>query len=401
MAIKVGGTTVINDSKQYQNLTGIEGNYTNLQPTPTFNSTISGTYNPQFNRRVQILTLTGAWTCQEINSGFAGAQITIFVDTSPALYDITFSDTGSSEWHFTGDTEPDWTTARYWQIVITQFTSTLHMVSATSWGNIPGTANTTENITAGSVSFGTQIGIHHMSPSGPGYTKTYNGTGGLAYGYSSSQAEGNANLDGDYAFVDYTSSLIITNTTVTGDQLTTYGYSDSTGWAWRHWGQGTDEEYDITPPDITYTHTEAGLQVDSETGIGSLGSWNGQYTSDSGTVWKVEQILWCNNTRTSGTFPGFTPYNGSDITSGDAGNWLTISLRKISGTYGTTDASLFKSIQIGSLSRSRSDGNVEGNGTDFVSVCWNGGTTGGMTDTDITGGPGASTGTKTLKIYTE
>ena len=401
MAIKVGGTEVISDTKQFRNLTGVSGNYTNLQPTAQV-STVTGTHNPTTDRTTHFINLTGAWTCQNISGASAGDQLVLFVNTSTALYDITFQNSGGSVWHFTNDSEPDWTTARYWQISITCFSSNDHMVSATSWGASPGTANTTESFTAGSVSFGTQVGIHHMSPGpGTGYTKTYNGTGGMAYGYSVSQAENNANLDGDYAFCDYTSSLIITSTSVTGDQLTSYGYSDSTGWAWRHWGQGTDEELDITPPDITYTHTEAGLNVDSETGIGSLGSWDGQYTSDDGTVWEVQQILWCRNTRTSGTFPNFTPYNGSDVVSGDGGNWVTLSLKKISGTYGTTDGKLFKSIQIGSLSLSRSDGSVQGNGSDFVSVCWNGGTSGGMTDTDITGGPGESTGSKTLKIFTE
>lgn len=400
MAVKVGATEVIDDSRVFKNLTGVEGNYSHFQPSYTTQTIGGSVFNLSKTKTTYFITLNGTWTCQYINSAAAGDQITVFVDTSTNLEDISFTNvTNMSTWHFVNDTEPTWTDARYWQIVITCFSPTDHMVSATSWGNIPGTADVSQSITAGSISFGTQVGIHHQSPSGSGYTKTYNGTGGNVYGYSVTLDEASANIDNDYHFCDLSSSLIITGTSNTGDQLSTFGYSDSTGWPWRHWGRGSNIDTEITPNNATYTHVEAGLNVDSTSPLGSLGSWNGEFTSNGGTVWKVLQILWAKNTRTSGTFPSLSPYNGSGVSSGDGGNFVTIGLRRLSGsTAANTDDGMFKTWKIGGLTLSRSDASVAGNGNDW-SICWNGGTTGGMTDYSLQYGAGESTGSKTIEIY--
>jgi hypothetical protein len=55
-------------------------------------------------------------------------------DCSNQLHDLSFVSGGSITWLFENDSEPDWTTARYWTIVITSWDASVHSVTATSWG---------------------------------------------------------------------------------------------------------------------------------------------------------------------------------------------------------------------------------------------------------------------------
>lgn len=137
MAIKVGGTDVINNSWEYINLTDISGNYNYVQASDA-TITLSGAtnYNLSASNPVRFITLAGTWSCQYINNATAGVQMTVLVDTTSALHDINFTDvTNTSEWVFENDTEPTWTDARYWQITITCWDSIKHSVAAVSWGS--------------------------------------------------------------------------------------------------------------------------------------------------------------------------------------------------------------------------------------------------------------------------
>jgi hypothetical protein len=137
MAIKVGGTEVIDNSRNFINLIAVDGNYSLVQAQDSTQTlTGSSTYNLNLANKVQFITLGGTWTCQYINSRSGGDQLQLFVDTTDQLYDINFTNvSGQSEWIFVNDTEPTWTDARYWQITITCWDSIIHSVSATSWGS--------------------------------------------------------------------------------------------------------------------------------------------------------------------------------------------------------------------------------------------------------------------------
>lgn len=134
MAIKVSGTTVISNTREFTNLVGVEGEYDNVQPELATRSAGSGTLNPSMAAgALEALTLTGgSVTIGGISSTTGGDQFTYMVDTSTDLHDLTFGD--GKTWLFENDSEPDWTTARYWIIVITSWDSTVHSVTATSWG---------------------------------------------------------------------------------------------------------------------------------------------------------------------------------------------------------------------------------------------------------------------------
>lgn len=134
MAIKQGGTTVISNTREFTNLTGVQGEYDNIQPELATRSAGSGTLNPSMAAgALEALTLTGgSVTIGGISSTTGGDQFTYMVDTSTDLHDLTFGD--GKTWLFENDSEPDWTTARYWIIVITSWDAAVHSVTATSWG---------------------------------------------------------------------------------------------------------------------------------------------------------------------------------------------------------------------------------------------------------------------------
>lgn len=142
MAIKIEGTTVIDNSAsaplagmQFKSLTGVEGEYDNVQPKYSTRTLGTGNLTPSMaDEHQEFLTLSGgSVTIQGISGTTGGDQFTYFVDGSTNLHDLAFGGTGIT-WVFENDSEPDWTTARYWTIVITSWDAIIHTVTATSWG---------------------------------------------------------------------------------------------------------------------------------------------------------------------------------------------------------------------------------------------------------------------------
>lgn len=141
MAIKISGTTVIDRTTsgaltgmQFKNLTGVNGEYDNVQPGYATRTQGTGNLAQSMAAETQeFLTLSGSDVIiTGITGTTGGDQFTYLVDGSTDLHDLTFG--GGKTWLFENDSEPDWTTARYWIIVITSWDSTVHSVTATSWG---------------------------------------------------------------------------------------------------------------------------------------------------------------------------------------------------------------------------------------------------------------------------
>lgn len=134
MSIKVGGTVVINNSRELENLTGMEGTYTHFQPKGGQTLTSIGTSVTVFSFTNPLIRIELTQNISMTNSSGTstpGRQQTFLIDTSTNLNDITWG----SNFYFAADSEPDWTTARYWQVVCTAWATDYISVIATSWGS--------------------------------------------------------------------------------------------------------------------------------------------------------------------------------------------------------------------------------------------------------------------------
>lgn len=138
MAIKIGGTEVISDTRKFT-VTDAVGVYSDFQPMST--STTSNYGNTTYSTDVSTgghidrgssAEMTGNVTWS-LNNVAAGRQITLFVDASASGYDQAFSIAGGGTVLFPEDSEPDWTTARYWLHRITCWSSDTVSVVSTSW----------------------------------------------------------------------------------------------------------------------------------------------------------------------------------------------------------------------------------------------------------------------------
>ena len=138
MAIKIGGTEVISDTRKFT-VTDATGVYTDFQPMSTTTSSNYGgsTYTTNVSQgghvdRGSSAEMTGnvTWTLTNVS---AGRQITLFVDASADGHDQAFSISGGGTVLFPEDSEPDWTTARYWLHRITCWSSDTVSVVSTSW----------------------------------------------------------------------------------------------------------------------------------------------------------------------------------------------------------------------------------------------------------------------------
>lgn len=105
MAIKVGGTTVINDSREIRNATDIAGKYDDFFPNT---STI--TTQLDFSKPLMTLNMTGGVTFTATEF-LAGRLSTLILDTSASAHTPTFP--GSIEF---SPSAPTWSTYRYWTI---------------------------------------------------------------------------------------------------------------------------------------------------------------------------------------------------------------------------------------------------------------------------------------------
>lgn len=140
MAIKVGGTEVISDSRKFT-VTDATGVYSDFQPMAivSLSDYGPGNFNTSaaqggFTDRGSSAEMTGNITWSLSNVA-AGRQFTLFADASSSGYDQAFSIQGGGTVLFPNDSEPDWTTARYWLHRITCWSSDTVSVVSTSWGS--------------------------------------------------------------------------------------------------------------------------------------------------------------------------------------------------------------------------------------------------------------------------
>jgi len=132
MAIKVGGTEVINNLREIANITGAEGQYNNFHPL-SFTTPGGGTGTIDFDKTFNKCTLTAATTFANANmtNRAAGKTHMLILDISSTGYTPTFG----TDVKWANDTTPVFTGARYWQIVFTCWDSSVIRAVATSWGS--------------------------------------------------------------------------------------------------------------------------------------------------------------------------------------------------------------------------------------------------------------------------
>jgi len=109
MAIKIGGTEVINDSLKLKNITDATGFFTGFHANPA-----TVTDNINFTTPMNTCTLAAATTFTE--SGMAaGKSAILLLDTSTNYYTPTFP----SSWNWPNNTEPTWGDYQHWQVYAT------------------------------------------------------------------------------------------------------------------------------------------------------------------------------------------------------------------------------------------------------------------------------------------
>ena len=106
MAIKIGGTTVIDDNFEVINVQDTQGSYDDLHST-----VVTTTNNVNFTTPVMTCTL-GAATTFTSTGGATGKSCMLLLDTSSVPYAPTFP----SDVNWENNTEPTWSTYQHWQI---------------------------------------------------------------------------------------------------------------------------------------------------------------------------------------------------------------------------------------------------------------------------------------------
>ena len=134
MAIKIAGSTVINNSRGVQNMGGIEGNYTNFHGIVTAIAN-----NLDMSKPVMSRTLTAATTFTASNLA-TGKVCLLMLDIGSSQYIPTWP--ASIKWPGDG-TEPDWdaTGVTKWLVCLTCWDNTTIRATATGWGTGTQTAS--------------------------------------------------------------------------------------------------------------------------------------------------------------------------------------------------------------------------------------------------------------------
>jgi len=266
-------------------------------------------------------------------------------------------------------------------------------------------------ITSGSRSIEMNVAVYYSCiPQSSGYTAIHRGAAGAMYGYALSLDTSHADIQLGYSVhrgavaagsgTFYSSDL---GTNIYGsDYRSSAGYTTS-NWTHRSWPESTNANEAICPANISCFSSISGLYSSSGSAIGSLGSgWNGTYTSENGTGWKVTQILWHQDTVTSaGTnktwenISGGTLYGGTHNTSTDAGNFFTISMKRTDGgTITSSDIAAedtFKKILMGNQYFYHYNCDSIIYSGSYINFRWK--------ITDAVRASIGSTGSKTFKIY--
>lgn len=143
MAIKISNTTVIDNSRVMQALTGISGKYNELFPTVT-----TGTNVVDMNDPVTTYTMTGNATISFTN-GAAGKSALLLLDRSSSGHTPTFG----SGFRWPGAVTPTWSSYRYWMISIVAVSSTTVRASAEGYGGTTPVETITLTGTSGSPTY--------------------------------------------------------------------------------------------------------------------------------------------------------------------------------------------------------------------------------------------------------
>jgi len=125
MAIKVQTQTKITDARTFQDLSTWSGTYGNFQPNVTAVNTDIDIRNAMNSK-----TLSANVTFTVSNIA-AGRTSLLLMDISANGYTPTFP--SSVKW--VEDTEPTWTSARYWMVGLTAWDGSTVRATATAWGS--------------------------------------------------------------------------------------------------------------------------------------------------------------------------------------------------------------------------------------------------------------------------
>ena len=127
MAIKIAGTTVINNSRGVENMSNIEGNYTNFHGIVT-----SIANNLDMSKPIMSRTLTAATTFTASNIA-TGKVCLLMLDIGSSQYIPTWP--ASIQWPSAG--EPTWNTSgvTQWLVCFTCWDNTTIRATATGWGS--------------------------------------------------------------------------------------------------------------------------------------------------------------------------------------------------------------------------------------------------------------------------
>ena len=124
MAIRVAGTTVIDDARILQNITGANGIYDNFQPdVASLAGTVIDMTNPVYTR-----ALIAGTTFTSSNRA-TGRSTVILLDISTSLHLPTFD----VPVYFAGGVLPNWTAHRYWVVTLMCYSSSFVMANAAGY----------------------------------------------------------------------------------------------------------------------------------------------------------------------------------------------------------------------------------------------------------------------------
>jgi hypothetical protein len=126
MAIKIGGTTVINDYRALSNVSDMDGTYTSFHP---YVQAIAGTVI-DLSQTMLSKTLSGATTFTYIN-GATGRTAVLLLDISTSNHVPTFP----GDWSF--QATPSWASNRYWIITTVCFGPNDIYASAAGYDDTP------------------------------------------------------------------------------------------------------------------------------------------------------------------------------------------------------------------------------------------------------------------------
>ena len=126
MAIKIGGTTVINNSRELAAINGMDGTYTSFHPNVF---AISGTAI-DLSQTMLSKTLSAATTFTYLNSG-VGRTAVLLLDISTSNHVPTFPG------DFSFQATPTWSGNRYWVITIVCFSATDIQATAVGYNSTP------------------------------------------------------------------------------------------------------------------------------------------------------------------------------------------------------------------------------------------------------------------------